>query len=209
MKKILNFGFLVAIFSAIALSAEMEVLAFSGSTRTDSYNKKLMDEAVEMARQMGATVTVIDLKDYPMPFYDADMEMKQGMPTNAKRLRNLMISNNAVIIASPEYNHSMSAVLKNALDWASRSEDGNPSREAFKGKKFAIMSASPGKGGGSKGLLHLRCVIEDVGGIVLPKQVSIPNAHRYFSEKERPENTALKEEIQQLLQHELGEHQAA
>lgn len=197
MKKIL---LLICMITTWTLSAEIKVLAFSGSTRAASYNRQLLNDATQIARQMGATVTVVDLKDYPMPFYDADVEKNQGMPANAKRFRALMMSNDAVIIASPEYNSSMSAVLKNTLDWASRGENGNSSRDAFKGKKFAIMSASPGKGGGSRGLVHLRGVIEDVGGIVVPKQVTIPNAHQYFSQKDRPENPSLKEEIQQLLQ---------
>ena len=200
MKKVLLFFCLVATIVLLPLSAEMKVLAFAGSTRIDSYNKKLVNEAVEIAQQMGAVVTVIDLKDYPMPFYDADLEAEQGMPKNAKRLRELMISHDAIIIASPEYNRSISGVLKNALDWASRGEDGSSSKEAFKGKKFAIMSASPGKNGGSRGLIHLSCVIEDVGGTVIAKQVTIPRAHHYFSEKQRPKNPLLKEEIQLLLQ---------
>lgn len=204
MRKILLFACLAVAVATMPLSAEMKVLAFAGSTRAESYNKKLVNEAAEMARQMGATVTVIDLKDYSMPFYDADAETQQGMPKNAKRFRELMVSNDAIIIASPEYNSSIPAVLKNALDWASRSEEGGSSREAFKGKKFAIMSASPGKGGGGRALVHLRSVIEDVGGTVVSKQVTIPNAHQYFSEKKREENPLLKEEIQQLLGHKLA-----
>ena len=200
MKKILLFTCFVITLAMAQLSAQVKVLAFAGSTRADSYNERLVADAAQIARQMGATVTLINLKDYPIPFYDADLEAKQGMPKNAKRLRELMVNNDAIIIASPEYNSSIPAVLKNALDWASRGEGGNSSRSAFKGKKFAIMSASPGPGGGSRGLVHLRSVIEAVGGTVVPKQVSIPNADQYFSAKDRPENPALKEEVQQLLQ---------
>jgi NAD(P)H-dependent FMN reductase len=196
MRKILLFMALIS--ASVPLLAE-KVLAFAGSTREDSYNKKLLQEAVEIARKMGATVTLIDLKDYPMPFYDADWEKRGGMPKNAKRFRDLMISNEAFIIASPEYNGSIPAVLKNALDWASRGEDGVSSREAFKGKTFAIMSASPGKGGGARGITHLRSIIEAIGGTVVPQQVTIPLAQGYFSEKEMPENPQLKEELQQLL----------
>jgi chromate reductase len=199
MKKILQ---LVCLALAIItpLSAEMKVLAFAGSTRADSYNKKLVNDAADLAKQMGATVTVIDLKDYPMPFYDADVEKNQGLPKNAKRLRELMIGSDAIIIATPEYNSSTSSVLKNTLDWASRGEDGNYSPDAFKEKRFAIMSASPGKGGGSRALVQLRSILEAVGGTVISKQVTIPDAHQYFSEKKRPENRLLKEEIEQLLQ---------
>jgi chromate reductase, NAD(P)H dehydrogenase (quinone) len=189
----------IAVILSFSLSAEKKVLAFAGSTRVGSYNKKLVNDAAEIARKMGAAVTVIDLKDYTTPFYDADVERKQGMAKNAKRLRDLMIHSDAILIASPEYNGSISAVLKNALDWASRDEKGGVSTEAFKGKRFALMSASPGKKGGCRGLLHLRTIIEDLGGIVVPTEVSIPSANIYFAEKEKPENQTLIEEIQELL----------
>lgn len=179
--------------------AEVKVLAFAGSTRADSYNKKLVQEAATMASQMGTNVTVIQLSDYAMPFYDADLEMKEGMPKNARRLRQLMIESDAIVIAAPEYNGSIPAVLKNTLDWASRSENGGPSREAFQGKKFAIMSASPSKMGGSRGLKHLNAIIEDVGGIVVQPQVTIPHAHEYFAKKKSQENPALRKELHQLL----------
>jgi NAD(P)H-dependent FMN reductase len=198
MKKIITVASIAAALSS-PLSGDIKVLALSGSTRADSYNKKLLNEAVEMAQKKGAKVTVIDLKDFPMPFYDHDLEKTEGMPKNAKKFRDLMIQNDAIIIASPEYNSSISAVLKNALDWASRSEEGGSSRAAFKGKKFAIMSASPGKSGGKRGLVHLKHVIEDVGGVVVPTQVSISSAHQYFQEKQRAEHLELKQEIDELL----------
>lgn len=183
-----------------SLLAEPKVLAFAGSTRKDSYNKKLIAAASEVAKEQGSLVTLIDLKDFPMPLYDADLETVQGLPENAKRLRNLMISHDKIMIASPEYNASIPAVLKNALDWVSRAEDGSFSTLAFKGKKFAIMSASPGKMGGARALNHLRSILETNGGIVLFKQVSIGNAHQYFAKNSGTENVALKEEVQQLLQ---------
>ncbi len=181
------------------LLAETKVLAIAGSTRADSYNKKLVKEASEIAREMGAKVIVVDLNDFHMPFYDADFERREGMPANAKRLRSLMMSSDAIIIASPEYNASIPAVLKNAIDWASRSEDGKGSHDAFKGKKFAIMSASPGRGGGVRGLAHLRSIIEDVGGEVLEKQVTIPRAHTSFTADGNLESSATKEQIKEEL----------
>lgn len=184
--------------------AETKVLAFAGSTRQDSSNKKLVKEAAAIAMQMGASVKVIDLKDYPMPLYDADLEASQKMPENAKRLRQLMISCDAVIIASPEYNGSISAVLKNALDWASRNENGQSSRDAFKGKKFALVSASPGGGGGARALVHLRAIIENVGGEVIPLQVSVPNAYTAFDANGSLQNPALKKELQQEMRQLLS-----
>lgn len=188
---------------ASSLCAETKILAFAGSTREDSCNKKLVREAAGIARQMGATVTLIDLKDYPIPFYDADLETKEGMTPNAKRLRALMIESNAIIIASPEYNGSIPGLLKNALDWASRNEQGNPSRDAYSGKKFAIMSASPGSGGGARALAHLRTIIQNIGGEVIPEQVTVANCNGAFNAQGHLENPALKQalqaEIQQLL----------
>lgn len=191
--------FLLFICLAGSLSAEVNVLALAGSTRRDSYNKQLMTEASQIAEKMGAKVTVFDLKEYPMPIYDADLEEEHGIATNAKKLRELMIRSDAIIIASPEYNSSVSPVLVNALAWASRNDEG-PSRDAFKGKKFAIMSASPGGGGGRRGLVHLQAIIQDVGGTVVPTKVSIPRAYEYFSNKNRPVNPELKQEIKELLQ---------
>lgn len=193
----------LCVATASTLSAEVNVLAFAGSTREDSVNKKLVAEAAKIAGQMQANVTVIDLKDYPIPFYDGDLEAKEGMPLQAKRFRQLMIQSDIILIASPEYNASVAAVLKNAIDWASRSEDGRSSREAFKDKKFVLMSASPGGSGGSRGLLHLRTILADIGGIVLPEQVTVPNAYNAFDEQGRLKNEKTKKELDQLVETSL------
>lgn len=191
------------LFSFIAglttLQAEIKVLALSGSTRKESYNKKLVSEAAAVAKQMGAQVTVIDLKDYASPFYDEDLETQEGMPSKAQQLRQLMVQNQIILIASPEYNGSLSAVLKNAIDWASRGEKGGPSREAFKGKTFVLMSTSPGPSGGSNGLKELRKVLENVGGSVMTPQVVVPDASHAFNEQGL-NNTQTKEELRQVIQ---------
>lgn len=192
-----------------SLSAQIKVLAFSGSTRQDSLNKKLLSEAVKLARQQGAQVTLIDLKDYPLPFYDGDLESKEGMPAKVKEFRNLMIQSSVIFISSPNYNGSISAVLKNALDWASRGEDGKASREAFKGKKFLIMSASPGKTGGVKGLGHLRSIIENVGGTVVQEQVSLGNAHNAFDNEGHLKDEKTKEELEKAIKAALEDNQKA
>ena len=197
MKKYLLIAFLS---TAISLLAETKVLVFAGSTREDSYNKKLALEAAQIAREIGAKVTVIDLKDFPMPFYDADLETKQGLPKNAKRFRDLMIASDAIVIASPEYNSSISAILKNALDWASRSEEGGSSRDAFKGKKFAIVSASPGKSGGARGLVHLRSIIEDIGGEVVQQQVTVPRSYESGALESASVKKELRNELQKMIE---------
>lgn len=194
---------LACLLFVLPLAAEVKVLALAGSTRKDSYNKKLIQVAADIARQKGAKVTVIDLNDYSMPFYDGDLETKQGLPANAKKLRDLISQNDAVMIASPEYNASISAVLKNTLDWTSRDEKGQFSSDPYKGKKIAIMSASPGKGGGARALVHLRAVLQGVGGDVMKDQVSVPEAFKAFDAKGKlvsAETTKkLQEEVQLLL----------
>lgn len=190
---------LICVLFSMKLYAETKVLAFSGSTRKDSFNKKLILETALNARQMGADVTVIDLKNYPLPFYDADLELNEKMPANATALRKLMKEASVIVIASPEYNSSLSAVLKNALDWASRSEDGGSSREAFKGKKFVLMSTSPGPGGGANSLAHLKAIIEVIGGTVMQQSFIVPNAYQAFDDQGFLKDPNLKMQLQKLI----------
>ncbi len=195
-------AFLFILFSMPAF-AEVKVLVFAGSTRNDSLNKKIVQEAAQIAREMKASVKVIDLKDFPMPLYDEDLEKKEWMPLNAKRFRRLMVESDAIIISTPEYNGSIPGSIKKRFDWASRSEEGQGSREAFKGKYFAIISASPGGGGGVRALIHLRAIISAIGGDVIAQQVSVSSAHTILDEQGHIKNgdikTELKEEIQQLI----------
>jgi NAD(P)H-dependent FMN reductase len=161
-----------------------KILAFAGSTRTGSYNKKLAKLAADAARDAGADVTLIDLKDYPLPLYDGDLEEKEGLPQNAHKLKDLFHSHDALLISAPEYNSSITGVLKNALDWVSReATDDEPALRDFTGKVAALFSASPGALGGMRGLVHLRSMLGNIGVIVLPDQVSVPKAHEAFDEQ--------------------------
>jgi chromate reductase len=167
------------------LLAQVKMLVFAGSARQGSYNKELATVAATVGKEMGFQVTQIDLKDFPMPFFDEDLEAK-GEPKNVKRFRALISANEVITVASPEYNGSVSALLKNAIDWASRDPN------VLSGKQFALMSASPGKGGGAKGLIHLRSILEDCGGTVLEREVSVPRAFEGFGKEKVG---LLKEEI--------------
>lgn len=188
------------IITTASLYAEVKVLAFAGSTRQDSDNKKLIAEAAKIAQESGATVTLVDLKDFPMPFYDGDLEKKQGMPENTKRFRKLLMENDVIFVASPEYNHSVSSVLKNTLDWASRNEAGTGSREAFQGKKFVLFSASPSKKGGARGLTHLRDILNDVKSNVLPQEFTLGESYNAFNEQNRLKNPETAAALRQFVQ---------
>lgn len=161
-----------------------KILAFAGSTRTASYNKQLVRVAADAARAAGAEVTVLDLRDYPLPLFDGDLEEQQGLPENAKKLKAIFREHNALLIASPEYNSSITAVLKNTIDWVSRGEtDDEPALAAYQGKTAALISASPGALGGLRGLVHLRAILGNIGVIVLPDQVAVPKAYEAFDDK--------------------------
>ena len=152
------------------------VLVFAGSTRTDSLNKKLARATAEALERTGVEVTFADLRDYPMPIYDGDLEAAEGLPPRAKAFKELLRSHDAFVIASPEYNGSFPALVKNVIDWASRPEPGEKSLAVFRGKTAALVSASPGPGGGQRGLRHLRELLEMIGVTVIAAQVTVPRA---------------------------------
>ena len=157
-----------------------KILAFAGSLRKDSFNKKLVKVAAEGARGAGGAVQYIDLRDYPMPMFDEDLEAKHGMDPTARKFKELMIGADGILLASPEYNGSVSAVLKNAIDWASRPEMGETPLIAFKDKPIQLMSASPGGLGGIRGLIHLRALLGGIQMMCMPQQHCLARAHEFF-----------------------------
>lgn len=143
-------------------------LILSGSTRRDSLHRRLAKRAAEEIRESGGEVTLVELSEFPMPIYDGDWESENGLPEPARALKRLLAEHDAIVIASPEYNGSIPALLKNLIDWTSRPEPGERRHSAaWRGKPFILLATSPGPNGGSKGLAHLRDVIEHLGGNVL------------------------------------------
>ena len=175
-----------------------KILAFAGSTRTDSFNKKLVKIAAEGARSAGAEVTLVDLRDYPFPMYDGDVE-KAGVPAKVTELRKIFNDHNGLLIASPEYNASVTAVLKNTIDWVSRPLNGEPNLGCLSGKTAAIISASPSGFGGMRGLNHLRAILTHVQVTVIPNQVSVSSAQDAFDE-----GGALKDQKKQADAQKIG-----
>lgn len=160
------------------------ILAFAGSTRRESFNKKLVAVAAQGARQAGAKVTLIDLADYPLPMFDQDDEAANGMPETAAKLKALFVQSDGLLISAPEYNSSLPAVLKNTIDWVSRStgDEGPLALTAFRGKTAALLSASPGGLGGMRGLVHVRSILGNIGVTVLPDQLAVSQAHEAFDD---------------------------
>lgn len=161
----------------------IKILAFAGSGRKDSVNKKVIAVAVKGAREAGASVTVVNLEDFDMPIFNEDLEAEQGMPEGAQAFKELMISHDGFLISSPEYNSSYSGLFKNAIDWASRKTGDEKPMAAYRGKVAAIMAASPGSLGGMRVLVVLRMLMENVGTMVLPNQKAVSNAFSIFDDE--------------------------
>lgn len=162
------------------MSTQPRILAFAGSTRTESFNKTLIRMAAEAAKSAGGDVTLIDLRDLNLPLYDGDREEQHGLPEGAKELKKIMKAHDALLISSPEYNSSISGMLKNAIDWASRPKGDDRPLEAFAGKVAGLMAASPGGLGGLRGLVHLRAILGNINVLVIPDQIAISKANEAF-----------------------------
>lgn len=157
-----------------------KILAFAGSLRKDSLNKRLLNVAVEGARSAGGVVTVVDLADLPMAIYNADDHESIGFDANALKFQELLKDHDGLLIASPEYNGSVPGGLKNAIDWASRKSDKFAMGEVFKGKVAAMITASPGSFGGIRCLSHMRGVLSILGVNVLPSEIAVTFAGEKF-----------------------------
>lgn len=163
------------------------ILAFAGSLRAGSFNKKLAKAAAEHARAAGAEATVIDLRDFPLPVFDEDLERSDGLHPNARKLKDLFLRHQGLIISTPEYNSTYSAAFKNAIDWVSRpttNPDGTPEKplECFDGKLVALFAASPGALGGIRVLPELRRLLSNIKCLVLPDQMALAKSHEAFDE---------------------------
>lgn len=175
-----------------------KILAFAGSLRADSFNKKLIRIGVEGAKAAGADVTLIDLREFPMPIYDGDIEAA-GFPENALKVKKLFLDHQGLLISAPEYNRSLSGVLKNTIDWVSRSAPGEKPLAAYAEKIAGLLSASPGPVGGMRGLMHLREILTHIKVLVIPDQVSVSKANEAFN----PDGS-LKDAKQAAAAHAVG-----
>lgn len=160
---------------------QIKVLAFSGSARADSYNQRLVEVAARASETVGADVTLINLRDFPLPLFDEDLERDNGAPENATKLKQLFLDHDGLLISCPEYNSSITPLLKNTIDWVSRPVEGEPRLAAYQNKVASLMSASPGALGGLRGLVHVRAILSSIGVTVLPGQVAVGKAFEAFN----------------------------
>ncbi len=180
----------------------IRLLFLAGSARQASLNKRLAKLGSDIAHANGIAATFADLGDYPMPLYDGDLEAADGPPENAKKLKALLEVHQGVLIAAPEYNASITPLLKNALDWVSRVKaDGSPMSVVYKTRVFALASASPGGFGGIRGLIALRQTLElGLGALVLPDQLAVVRAGDAFGDDGHLKDKAQMEQLKGLIQ---------
>jgi chromate reductase, NAD(P)H dehydrogenase (quinone) len=167
------------------------ILAFAGSARRASFNRLLIDVAARFAREAGAEVTLVDLRDFPMPLYDGDLEASSGIPEPALTLKALMREHHGFLIAAPEFNSSITPLLKNTIDWCSRRAGDEPALVCYTGKVAGLLAASPGALGGLRGLVTVRSILSNIGVVVVPQQFALSKANEAFDA-----NGALKDDRQ-------------
>ncbi|MCH4811946.1 NADPH-dependent FMN reductase [Vreelandella neptunia] len=180
-------------------SSTQKVLVFAGSAREASLNKQLAKLGAKRIEALGGEATFIDLKDYPCPLFDEDIET-QGMPENVVKLREILAEHQGVLIASPEYNGFITPLLKNTLDWLSRPYQETPGLGLFAGKWAALVGASPGGLGGIRALPLGQQLLANLGLIVLPQPLSLPKAGSAFNDSGALNDAATGQKLDALCQ---------
>lgn len=159
------------------------ILIVPGSARSQALSKRLAGAALTAVERAAGGATLIDLAEFDLPLYHADLEAREGLPQAAQPLQGLIAGHDALLIASPEYNGSITPLLVNTLDWCSRVDPTNASGSGlaiFADKPAALVGSSPGAFGGLRALIHLRDLLGYLGMIVIPQQMTVPRAHQAF-----------------------------
>jgi chromate reductase len=156
------------------------VLVLAGSAREASFNRRLARLAAAAVDAAGGAATLLELRDHPLPLMDEDLEAREGIPANARKLKEAFLAHRGLLLACPEYNSSITPLLKNAIDWVSRREGKEAPLACFEGKVAALCSASPGALGGLRGLVTVRSILGNIRVLVLPDQLAIPKAQDAF-----------------------------
>lgn len=173
----------------------MKLLAFAASLRMGSLNKKLLAQAVAIARASGAEVDLVELREFAIAPYDGDVEASTGLPAGVKALAERVAGTAGMLVATPEYNFGMSGVYKNTVDWVSRARP-----IPFRGKSCLLMATSPGIIGGARGLLQARVPLEACGAHVYPDMFSLPKGGEAFDEAGNFADPKVRERLEKMVE---------
>ena len=169
----------------------LKILVIPGSLRTGSLNAKLAATAEHELALAGAEVTRLSLGDFPLPIYDGDLQTRSGVPKHAINLKRMIAAHHGVLMVTPEYNSSVPALLKNAIDWVSRVQDPHETRgEVFRQRVFAIAAASESRLGGTRALAALRMILTACHAIVIPNQLALGFADQAYDDMDRLKHPA-------------------
>lgn len=152
------------------------ILGLAGSARRASVNRAAAKAALDGAAEAGAEITWLELADYPLPIYNGDIEADEGFPENVVKLREIFDAHDGFVIGAPEYNSSITPLLKNTIDWISRPDGDRPGLKSFSGKVAGLVSASGGPLGGLRGLVTVRSILGNIGVLVVPQQFAVGGA---------------------------------
>jgi chromate reductase len=182
----------------------LKILVIPGSLRTGSLNARLAATAAHQFAQAGAEVRRISLADFPLPLYDGDLQSKSGVPKNAINLKRMIGAHHGVLIVTPEYNSSVPPLVKNTIDWVTRVQDPHETRgQVFRGRAFAIASASESRLGGMRALAALRLILSACHASVIPNQLALSFAGQAYDDMDRlklpPDIEALGALVRQLV----------
>jgi NAD(P)H-dependent FMN reductase len=176
------------------------ILILPGSARRDSVNRKLAAVAAGLVADAGAVADLIDPADFPLPIFDQEIEDAEGLPPAAKALKAKFLAADGLIFVSPEYNSSVTPLMKNFIDWVSRAEsDAEAPLAAYRGKVAGLLAASPGALGGLRGLVHLRSILGNIGVLVVPKQFALGGAFQKFDESGALTDAAAREGVKAVV----------
>jgi NAD(P)H-dependent FMN reductase len=177
----------------------LKILVIPGSLRTGSLNARLAAAAAHEIAQAGAEVTRISLGDFPLPIYDGDLQAKSGVPKHAVNLKRMIGAHHGVLIVTPEYNSSVPALVKNAIDWITRVQDGHETRgQVFRDRAFAIAAASGNRLGGTRALAALRLILAACQATVIPNQLALSFADEAYDDRDRLKHPADVEALRAL-----------
>jgi len=186
------------------MKKETKIVALAGSLRKKSFNKVLVKIGADISEKLNTGVKLIDLADYPLPVFNEDLEANESLQSeefieNITALRQIFKDANGLLIASPEYNGSFSAVLKNTLDWLSRPSKEGGYQPVFHQYSVGLMAASPGGLGGIRGLSHLREIMSNLGCVVAPNQLAVGDAYSAFDEQGQLANPVTHDRLENLV----------